>query len=92
MKTALIAAFAGCALIAAPQFARAQESAAADVRPKDVQTTVEYYYRIRWGSIGEFVKLYEKNHAPVLEEARKAGFILSTKTEFPFTHMAGGVR
>lgn len=92
MKSAFAAALAVAALQFASPYAAAQDAAAADARAKDVQTTVEYYYRIRWGSVGDFVKLYEKNHAPLLEEAKKAGFIISTKTEFPFTHMAGGVR
>ena len=92
MKFAVAAALAVAAIQFSPSHAAAQDAAPADARAKDVQTTVEYYYRIRWGSVGDFVKLYEKNHAPLLEEAKKAGFIVSTKTEFPFTHMAGGVR
>lgn len=54
--------------------------------------TFEYYYRIKWGSELEFIRLYEKNHAPLLEELRKAGFIVSMKVEQPFTHMAGRER
>lgn len=92
MKSALAAALAVAALQFASPYAAAQDAVSAEARAKDVQTTIEYYYRIRWGSVGDFVELYEKNHAPLLEEAKKAGFIISTKTEFPFTHMAGGVR
>lgn len=57
-----------------------------------VPTTFEYYYRIKWGSLKEFASLYEKNHKPLLDEMQKHGFILEMKTEYPFTHLAGGPR
>jgi hypothetical protein len=53
---------------------------------------VEYYYRIKWGSAEEFGRLYRKNHLPILKEMQKAGFVRSMRTEYPFTHMAGGQR
>ncbi len=57
-----------------------------------VPVTVEYYYRIKWGNAAEFLKLYDKNHAPLLEEMKKLGFIQSIRVQEPFTHMAGGPR
>jgi hypothetical protein len=30
--------------------------------------TVEHYYRIKWGSAGEFKRLYKLNHQPLLDE------------------------
>lgn len=71
-----------------PPTLRAAETASSEPIP----TTVEYYYRVKWGSLKEFEKLYEKNHKPLLDELQKKGFILSMTTEFPFTHMAGGQR
>ena len=68
--------------------ARGEEAASVVAPP----ATVEYYYRVKWGSLHEFAKLYDKNHKPLLEEMRKRGFILDMKTEFPFTHLAGGQR
>ena len=56
------------------------------------QVTVEYYYRIRWGSAPEFKRLYERNHAPILREMQRQGFIISMKVEEPFTHLSGGAR
>lgn len=47
---------------------------------------------MKWGSLEEFGELYDRNHKPLLEAAQKAGFILSMKTDYPFTHMAGGPR
>lgn len=54
--------------------------------------TVEYYYRIKWGGAEEFKRLYAKNHAPLLDEMKKLGFVRSVRADEPFTHMAGGPR
>jgi hypothetical protein len=78
------------ALAAAPT--AAEQPAPGIVCPKDVPVKVEYYYRVKWGSLKEFVALYDRNHKPLLEEMRKAGFVLDMKTEYPFTHLAGGPR
>jgi hypothetical protein len=66
----------------------AEESSSAAAVP----TTVEYYYRVKWGSLKEFVELYDRNHKPLLDAMQKSGFVTSMKTEFPFTHLAGGQR
>lgn len=57
-----------------------------------VPVTMEYYYRIKWGSADEFKRLYAKNHAPLLREMETLGFIKSVRVEEPFTHLAGGPR
>lgn len=62
------------------------------VAPSETPVTVEYYYRLKWGSAGEFKKLYDRNHAPILREMQKEGRILRIDSEEPFTHLAGGVR
>ena len=54
--------------------------------------TVEHYYRIKWGSAGEFKRLYKLNHEPILAEMQRQGFITSIRTDEPFTHMAGDQR
>ena len=54
--------------------------------------TVEHYYKIRWGSAAEFDELYKRNHAPILKEMQRQGFITTIRTDMPFTHMAGGQR
>jgi hypothetical protein len=54
--------------------------------------TTEHYYRIKWGSAGEFKRLYKLNHQPILAELQKQGFIMAIRTEEPFTHMAGDQR
>ena len=60
--------------------------------PSRCRSPVEYYYRLKWGSAGEFKELYNRNHLPLLLEMQKEGRILRIETEEPFTHLAGGVR
>lgn len=81
MKWSLTAA---AALAALPQIAAAPASAA--------PLTIEYYYKIRWGSAAEFKQLYARNHQPILDEMKRQGFITALRTEEPFTHMAGAPR
>jgi hypothetical protein len=87
MKIAL-----SCALIAAlgasAVQAQAPQAAAAPAAP----VTAEYYYRIKWGGAEEFKRLYERNHAPIMREMQKQGFITKMEVEEPFTHLAGGPR
>ncbi len=45
----------------------------------DTQTkpyTVEYYYKTKWGFAGEFLRLYKKNHQPLLKKQVEMGRIL----------------
>ncbi len=67
------------------------EVAAQSVKTREPITT-EHYYRIKWGSAGEFKRLYKLNHEPILAELQKQGFITAIRTEEPFTHMAGNQR
>ncbi|WP_298192250.1 hypothetical protein [Novosphingobium sp.] len=91
IKLVLVCAAAGLGVLTtSPVLAQSLPSSAP--RPKDVPAKIESYYRVRWGSLKDFVALYEKNHKPLLEEMRKEGFILAMKTEYPFTHIAGGPR
>lgn len=85
---AFLSVIATIGLFAAPATAQIDKEAGA----KDVPTKVEYYYRVKWGSLKKFIAFYEKNHAPLLEAVKEQGFILETKTEYPFTHLAGGPR
>jgi hypothetical protein len=48
--------------------------------------TIEYYYKVRWGSFGEFVKLFEKNHFPILKREKEAGRILDVRAAVPRYH------
>jgi hypothetical protein len=54
--------------------------------------TVEYYYRIKWGSKEEFLTLYRLNHEPLLHDMQKQGWITEITTVEPALHMAGDQR
>lgn len=86
MKAILAAAVLAIAL-AAPAAAQPSTGTAAQV-----PVTVEYYYRIKWGGSEEFKRLYARNHAPLLREMQKAGFVRAIRVDEPFTHLAGGPR
>src|SRR5512146_3099996 len=47
---------------------------------------VEYYYKCQWGHQEEFLKLFLKNHYPLLKKEQAAGRILSVKIESPAYH------
>jgi hypothetical protein len=86
MRIALSSAlfFAG---IASAVIAQAPPTAA---RPGPV--TAEYYYRIKWGSLEEFKRLFRRNHEPIMREMQKQGFMTRIEIEEPYTHLAGGPR
>jgi hypothetical protein len=79
-------------LAIAVAFAAFATSAAAQPAATAEPITTEHYYRIKWGSAGEFKRLYKLNHQPILAELQKQGFITSIRTDEPFTHMAGNQR
>lgn len=51
--------------------------------------TVTYYYRVKWGYQQEFLRLFAKNHYPVLREQVKTGRLLDVKTYEPVFHGDG---
>lgn len=71
----------------APAHGQSEEGAA-----PSGEVTVEYYYRIKWGSLDEFKRLYAKNHKPLLEAIRGDGLISEIVMEEPYNHMAGDER
>src|SRR5687768_11646152 len=48
--------------------------------------TVEYYYQTRWGYAAEFIRLFKKNHYPVLKKEMESGRILSVNAVAPRFH------
>ena len=48
--------------------------------------TVDYYYRVRWGHQAEFLRLFKKNHVPVLERLVRMGRMTSFSAVEPFYH------
>jgi hypothetical protein len=54
----------------------------------DKPYVMEYYYKVHWGHQQEFLKLFLKNHFPLLQEIQKSGRIVALKIETPANHMA----
>jgi len=61
----------------------AQAAASAD---GDKPFVIEYYYKVRWGYADEFIRLYKKNHLPVLKKQMEMGRILKVSTVSPRYH------
>jgi hypothetical protein len=47
---------------------------------------VEYYYKVRWGFADEFLRLFKKNHLPVLKKQIETGRILAVTMVKPRYH------
>ena len=52
----------------------------------DKPFAVEYYYKVKWGYADEFIRLYKKNHYPLLKQQMQEGRIVQMKTEAPRYH------
>ena len=63
---------------------------AAERRPTAARTeqpyAVEYYYQARWRSADEFIRLFRKNHYPVLKKQVDSGRLLSVTAVAPRFH------
>lgn len=46
----------------------------------------EFYYKVKWGYLDEFLALYKKNHYPILQRLHKLGHILEMSAAFPVNH------
>jgi hypothetical protein len=67
--------------IVLPVISTAQSAAATD-RP----FVVEYYYKTKWGHADEFLKLFKKNHYPVLKKESEMGRIVKVWVDQPRYH------
>jgi len=47
---------------------------------------VDYYYKAKWGFAGEFIRLFRKNHLPVLQREIALGRITSVTAVEPRYH------
>ena len=50
---------------------------------------VEYYYKARWGYADEFIRLFKKNHYPVLKDQMRTGRITAVRAYVPTYHGDG---
>ncbi len=68
--------------ISLPVVSHAQTAPAASDRP----FVVEYYYKAKWGHADEFLKLFKKNHYPVLKKEAEMGRIAKVWMDQPRYH------
>lgn len=52
----------------------------------DKPYVVEYYYKTRWGYADEFLRLFRKNHYPILKRQVEMGRMLSVTMVKPRLH------
>jgi hypothetical protein len=48
--------------------------------------TIENYYKVKWGYAEEFIRLWKKNHYPLLKKAKEKGDIIRIVAEKPLLH------
>jgi hypothetical protein len=53
---------------------------------QDKPYAIEYYYKTKWGYADEFIRLFKKNHYPVLKKQMEMGRILQIKAARPKFH------
>lgn len=53
---------------------------------QDKPYIIEYYYKARWGYADEFIRLFKKNHYPVLKKQIELGRILQITATRPRFH------
>jgi len=70
------------ALLTMPVLTAAQAPPAGASEP----FVVEYYYKARWGFADEFIRLFKKNHFPVLKREIELGYIQRVAAEAPRFH------
>jgi hypothetical protein len=52
----------------------------------EVPFVVEYYYKAKWGYADEFLRLFKKNHYPVLKKQVESGRMLKVWMDQPRYH------
>jgi hypothetical protein len=70
-----------CFVAALPPSSGAQSSTASE-KP----FVVEYYYKAKWGHADEFLKLFKKNHYPLLKKEVEMGRMLKVWMDQPRYH------
>jgi hypothetical protein len=48
--------------------------------------TVEYYYKTKWGYAEEFIRLFKKNHYPILKRQVELGRLIKISADRPRLH------
>jgi hypothetical protein len=73
-------------LVALVFLAAAAPRAQAQTKPASKAFVIEYYYKAKWGHFDEFLRLFKKNHYPVLVKEKELGRILEVEAVRPVYH------
>lgn len=74
------------ALVLCPEFRSTMTAQADQPKSRDRPFVAEYYYKARWGDADEFIRLFKKNHLPVLKKQIETGRILRVSAVKPRYH------
>ena len=55
-------------------------------KSQDEAFVADYYYKAKWGYADEFIRLFKKNHFPVLKKQMETGRIISVTAVKPRYH------
>lgn len=64
----------------------AATTASAQMRVSEQPYVIDYYYKAKWGYAAEWLRLFKKNHYPVLKKDIEAGRIVSVTVAAPRYH------
>jgi hypothetical protein len=64
------------ALVLCPEFRSTMTAQADQPKSQDRPFVAEYYYKACWGYADEFIRLFKKDHLPVLKKQSETGRIL----------------
>ncbi len=67
-------------------FALTTTAVAQAAKNEEKTFVVEYYYKAKWGYAAEFIRLFKKNHFPVLKKEIELGRILQVSAMTPVYH------
>jgi hypothetical protein len=62
------------------------QSAASEPKTQDQPYMIESYYKAQWGQADEFIRLFKKNHLPVLKKLAADGRLLKITAVKPRYH------
>ena len=89
----LVAVTLAVATVLAAKFPRVRAQAPSQgTTQHDAPYVVEYYYKATWGHADEFLRLFKKNHLPLLKVLQSRGTIIDLKIEKPRYHTTEDAR
>ena len=89
LKKVIAIVFIVAAIVGSVTIVRLKAQAPAAQSSARAERTTWYFYRVKWGFQDEFVRLFAKNHLPILREEMKMGRLTDVRTFVPTYHGDG---